>query len=200
MITALALAVGLVASPLQGGTGWDVPDGRYVSEAPWAVFFYDQASLDATRHYMDIVDEQIEAHLSVEVKVTSSIKKLATGCPPVTSTGYHVIVVRLDPAEDRSFASRCVSGNMSHGSIVTFSGPNWTSKTRAGSHAVYRRNVSSHEIAHAVGVNHPVECTVTGTDPLMCGSRWGGYSALADAHKFTPYDVLAFQALVANRP
>lgn len=197
MITAAAVVLALTAS---SGPGWSVGEGDYLDTAPWAVFFYDQRSLDRTRHYVDLVEEQLEAHIDVDVKVTSSFKAISSGCVPPTSTGYHVIVVRWDPAEDRSYVKQCLAGNAMYSSRLIFSGENWDTSTRSGSSAAYRRNVTSHEMAHALGVGHPADCVQPGTDPLMCGAYWGGYGDVANAHKFTPYDVRAFDALLENRP
>lgn len=193
----ILLATALLVGP---GVGFEV-NGKHLDYDPWAIFFYDQRSIDTTRHYMTLMEPELEARSGVDVKVTSTLKRTTDGCPGMTSTGYHIIVVQYDPAEDRSHTFSCSVGGARQSARVVFSGITWVNGRRSGSSKIYRRNLVGHEMGHAFGLAHPaIPCDQSGTDPLMCGEKWGGYGTLDKAHKFTPYDIAGFKALVANRP
>lgn len=197
----VAGALTLTSAPVTDGYGWELGSGiTHLDSAGWSVQFYDTYSRDQLRSTMLLTAAELEAKTGIDFYVGYTVNKTDAGCPGYTSTGRHRIVVRLDPVTERSNATHCYLNGAVHSSRVLFSKANWDNKTRSGSHLAYRRNVSSHELGHSVGLSHPNEEYVTGADPLMSGNHWGGYATAADAYKYTPYDVKGLKQLVVNRP
>jgi len=214
VIAAVALSLTLAAtSTVTSGTGWRYGNGiDHLDTTYWSIQFYDEYSRDRLTFYMNLVSDELEAHTDVKFNVTTVINPNSDICPGHTQYGGHRLIVRLDPNSTRSNATQCNVNGAADSSRALFSETNWFSKTRDGSKYAYRRNVVSHEIGHSVGLGHPdwtgtesdpSGCTLSGTDPLMCGAYWGGYGGTPDhysAHKYAPYDISGLKHLVLNRP
>ncbi len=201
MISELTLALALTTSPLSAGTGWELDSiAYYLDQRGWSIQFYDEFSRSKLSPYMKLTAAELERHTGVDFYVGTTINRNDNICPGFTSTGRHRIIVKLDPNRDRSGASVCGQGGSAHSGRATFSYNNWLYKKRNNSPEAYKRNVSSHELGHAIGLDHPNDPSLPYTDPLMAGEYWGGYSSWSSAHKFTPYDINGLKQLVLNRP
>lgn len=201
MIGELALTVALTASPVTSGTGWTLGgDIDHLDTKGWSVQFYDTTSRDRLSYYMKLSAAELEKQTGVDFYVGTTVHAWSDPCPGYTETGRHRIIVRLTSTVDRSSSYMCQDGyGAAYGSYVRFSLTRWNDQLRAGTHKAYRENVSSHELGHSVGLGHPDDCSQTGTDPLMCGTYWGGYSSTSSAQKYTPYDIAGLKRLVMNR-
>lgn len=214
MIAAAALALALVAATDTTGTGWLIGNGvTHLDASYWSVQFYDQNTMDKTSYYVEKTVAELSAATGVEYKVHKTFTHANDAtCPGVTPGGGHRLIVELDMASSRSNATICKGANgEATSSHLTLSGQNWGVKTRNGCYGCYKKNVTSHEMGHSMGLSHPdwdrnvgayVEngCELSGTNPLMCGQAWGGYSSYDYAHKYTSYDVNGLKQLVLNRP
>lgn len=201
---ALMTTNAMAATATYSGTGWLIADNvgdKYLDIGTWYIEFYDTYTKDRVSKYAALTAAEITKYTGVTVKVTTIVGPSFKdqNCPGHTSTGGHRIVIKLDSATSRSYSWMCGYSNHSDSSKVMLSQSNWTNVTRAGSHESYRRNVVSHELGHSVGLGHAPMCSLTGTDPLMCGDYWGGYSYYADAQKYTAYDANGLRQLVKNR-
>jgi hypothetical protein len=179
------------------GTGWNIADGngvRYLDTNPWKIVFYDSTSLTKLTPYAKLTAAHLKTATGLTVTVTTTITKGTTTCP----TG-HTIIMRLTSTVTRSAASQChTATGAADGSRATFALGNWTNTTLSGSHEIYRRKVTSHELGHSFGLTHPKSWT-SNPSPLMRGDIWGGYKTTTYADNYTPQDITGFKNLVANR-
>lgn len=175
------------------GTGWSV-FANYLDAGTWKIEWYDTATRTAVKPYAKLTAANLKSATGTTFTVTDTIRKTTAECP-----AYHTIVIRLDAATTRSNSSFCFNSTRGQtASRVVLSKPKWTTTLHQGSHENYRRNVVSHELGHAAGQGHPVECACT-VQPLMRGDKWGGYPTTSMADNYTPEDIKGFKALVANR-
>lgn len=200
-IAAIALVAAITVSPVSSGTGWTLGGPHYLDTVGWSVQFYDTATRDKVSSQVKLTVAELVKATGADIKYTTTINKTDAACPGYTSTGRHRVVIRLDPKSTRSNTYGCSVDNRQDSASVRLSGTKWTSTLHGGTHEAYRRNVVSHEMGHAVGLGHP-DCTaLPGTDPLMCGDHWGGYTKpYTIAQKYTAYDISGLKALVNNRP
>jgi hypothetical protein len=178
------------------GTGWKIATGngmQYLGTGSWQIVFYDTASRTALTPYAKRTAAELGKNTGVVFTVTTTITKGATACP----TG-RVINMRLTSTVTRSTGSQChTATGAADGSRATFALTNWKTVTLAGSNAIYRGEVVSHELGHSVGLAHPATWTTSPT-PLMRGDVWGGYKTSTKASQYTAQDINGLKALRAN--
>lgn len=196
IITAPGRAHTATGFQVYSGTGWKIATGngmRYLGSSPWTIVFYDTGSRTALTEHAKRTAYELKRHTGVTFYVTTSINKGTTTCP----TG-RVIIMRLTSTVTRSSATQChTTTGAADGSRATFALTNWQNATSAGSNAVYRRKVVSHELGHSVGLAHPSTWTAD-PSPLMRGDVWGGYKTVTYAAQYTPQDANGLKNLRAN--
>lgn len=200
-LTAAAAAFALTVAPTTSGTGWSLSFGvTHLGTEQWNVVFYDTYSRDQVDWHAANTVSELNKYTDVTFVLTDNIRTYSMNeCPPDNHLGEHRLLIRIDPNEDRGWGAACQLNGEAWGGVVNLSKDRWLTQERNGQRSVYRRNVVSHEMAHAIGVGHPADCTLPGWNPLMCGDHWYGYRTNADGWKYTSYDVKALNALVDNR-
>lgn len=201
VLLALGATTNAQAATVLEGTGYDLDGGiHYLDKRPWIIEYYDSYSRTRLHFYMGVTGYDLTKATGVKFQNSTIINHKSDHCPGITPAGQHRLIVRLTATVDRSASYMCNVNGMAHSSYVRFARYRWDHQTRNGSHKVYRRNVSSHELGHSAGLGHAKPEYLPGADPLMSGNHWGGYGTHYEADNYTPYDLAGLHRLVANRP
>ncbi|MCX5522603.1 hypothetical protein OG342_06960 [Streptomyces bobili] len=229
-LATLALAAGLLfatappaaaATPVYSGTGWKILTGEGIYSLhpdPYEIVWADTTARSKLKPYMAKPSSQVSTVTGVQIRVTDTIDLTpATSCPP-----RHRIVVhytyRPMGLKGMSQARPCyaIADGSAWGGHVLMDSEYWTTASWFSTDPVknesYRKNATSHEILHILGLDHPnydrdgdgtieaAECvtTSTGTRPLMCSPN-GGYYNSTDAGKGTlSFEEPGLRQLIAN--
>jgi hypothetical protein len=244
----LAAAVGLVtlavpaqaAAPVYSGTGWKIETYNGIhslSPDPYVIQLVKPTTGDKLTAAQN---KTAEAQLRAQLTKTAALLTSITGTTFTLSSTYHpaetscttaerhVIVVGLryrpapgaKPGTSQTWPCYASANNSAWGSWIWMDSEYWNP-------AVWTidpwrlANVESHEMGHAVGLDHPnvdgsdanstadpYECVTNSSKdtPLMCspnggyGAGSGGIVTRAEQHagEYTPWDIAGLKALKAN--
>lgn len=219
-------------APVLSGIGWkaeSVNIGGTVyridalkPDTTYTITFTDASARTTLDPYALAAAHQLNALSSVagagiHFAVTTALKPLAepagaTGpsvCPPLDTVSLRLQGTELGEGMSQTYP--CVSnGQFTWGGDIWmdpeyWTVPNWFS-TSASKNTWITENAVTHEIGHALGLDHPDTFTVPANRavPVMHGSNGpgqvptNGYQSLTNGGKFTTYDQVGIAAMVKN--
>lgn len=222
-----AVPAGLAIS----GTGWNTEANTFDSATyhedslrhnqTYTLTMTDAASYKRLKPYVLIAARSLNALPSIQAAgihfaVPSYTQALAEPAgaqyPAACPTPYTIsLTLKKSPQSGMSWTDKCVSDyRFSAGADIWMDPDYWTYPTWFGSSATVNTvddtNAVSHEIGHAIGMDHPAAFTLPAgrAMPLMHASNGpgtlptNGYRSVTNAGKFTGYDVTGINKMVAN--
>ncbi|WP_328541058.1 hypothetical protein [Streptomyces sp. NBC_00344] len=225
MISNIAAAVVIGAVGTTGGTGWlteNVTIGTttyHLNALPHGVTytleFRDAASRTRLTPYASATAAQLNSLASVKAAgihfaVSSTLAPLTepTGAlrPSASPSKYHInLVLRKSNVSGMSWTNASVSAQrFAWGGDIWITPEYWSNSHWISTDPVKNtadiKNTITHEIGHSIGLDHPKTFKVPAgrAVPVMTPGPSGGYQSAANGGKFTTYDVVGINALVAN--
>jgi hypothetical protein len=207
------------------GTGWNTQtvtiDGTdyRVNALPHNTEFYitygDTASMNTLKPYALVSARALNAIPSVvaagiHFNCYSTVEKLTEPAgavyPEASPAKFHInLTLRKGSGSGMSWTNTSVLNNrFAWGGDIWidpeyFNVPNWFTTNKA-LNTVIIHNTVSHEIGHAIGLNHPAAFKVPAgrAVPVMTPGPSGGYQSTVHQGLYTAYDTTGINNLVAN--
>jgi len=205
--TAIALSLTgltLAATPAHAatsGTGWQILTQRgitHLDNKPWTITYYDSTSRTKLGPNITKTLAELKKHTGLTFTQAS---KNATYTGGQCVTGHRIILRYTATPTKTSSAKACAnSSGATDGAYVNVDSTDWNTRRYTGklnTQPIYQAHTISHEMGHALGLDHPATCPFTGgTKPVMCPG--GGYNTTTKASLYTPYDIAGLKALRSN--
>ena len=208
------------AGPVYSGKGWkaNTAGGMYsLNPAGYTIVFANSTARSVLTKYVTTPAAQLASITGFRYTVTTTIDTTPIGtCPP---KGRIIIEYIYRPIGTRGASNARVCANRADGSVwgarvqmdsEYWSTPNWFS-TNPTINEVYRKNLVTHELGHAAGLDHPnrdldrdgkiepYECdkNTSGWLPIVCSPN-GGIRTTQYAGKFTALEVPGLRQMATN--
>jgi hypothetical protein len=220
--TVLALTAATTPAPVYKGVGWKAWTSNGIealSPQPYTIVFADATARSKLAGYFKSPAAQVTTSVGVKLTVSSTLDTTKRGTCPA----YHRIVVhytyRPVGLKSVSHTDAChgTTTRSAWGGHILMDSEYWTHTAWFSSNATvndaYRKDVVTHELGHALGLDHPnldlnhdgkvanyecVKSATTGRKPIMC-SPGRDRLATVDGGKFTSeYDLPGLRQMVKN--